>query len=189
VLDCYNILRDLPNYRAVVQTWTQKLLKARGKPVVLEPDDEQVLPYFETPRHHIGRRFAFESVLQQQEAIRQRLRDGNLALARRYTDDLVMSQLRRGDNSYAAKSLCRLAQEAKRIGLHSVQLEWAQRAVDVFPDDAWAHGQVADALIHFGRLDEALRELKLTESFGDILFAATAVREYCEYKIDLQMPS
>ena len=173
VFACYGLLKDLPNYRAVVQSWTQKLLKARVKLVESELDEEQVLPYFETSRPRFGTHLAFESALQQQEAIKQRLREGNVVLARRYTDDLVRSQLRRGDSEYAAKSLCRLAQEAKRIGLHSVQLEWAQRAVDVRPHDAWAHGQAADALIHFGRLDEALKELNLVESFSDTLFAAT----------------
>ena len=96
-----------------------------------------------------------------------------MTLARRYTNDLVASQLGNGGPEYAAKSLCRLAQEAKRVGLHSIQLEWAQRAVDVCSDDAWSHGQAADALIQFGRLDEAHLELNLAESYGDSLFAAT----------------
>ncbi len=173
VLACYRLLSDLPNYRSVVQSWTQKFLKARVKVVEFEQQEEQELPYLEEAMPRLGKRFAFESAIQQQEVIKQRLRDGHLVLARRYTDDLVASQMRQGGPEYAAKSLCRLAQEAKRIGLHSVQLEWAQRAVDVCPDDAWAHGQAADALIQFGRLDEALRELDFVESFGDASFAAT----------------
>ena len=173
VLTCYSLLSDLPNYRSVVQSWTQRFVKARVRVVESDRQEEQKLPYLEAVAPRFGRRFAFESAIQQQEVIKQRLRDGNLALARRYTDDLVASQLRQGGPEYAAKSLCRLAQEAKRVGLHSVQLEWAQRAVDVCPDDAWAHGQAADALIQFGRLDEALRELNFAESFGEVSFAAT----------------
>jgi tetratricopeptide (TPR) repeat protein len=173
---CYQLLHDLPNHRAVVQSWTQKFLKWHDVDQDALPGVVQDIPYVHAQRttSFEGSRSIFTNVIQQQEEIKRRLHDGNLLLALRYTNQLVSSQLRQKDGAeYAAKSLCRLAQEAKRIGLYSIQLEWATRATTVCPGDAWAHGQAADSLIQFGRLNEAFRELERAESLGDVLFAAT----------------
>jgi protein O-GlcNAc transferase len=101
---------------------------------------------------------------------------------------LVNQQLRRGGGGqgYAAKSLCRIAQRAKVTGLHSLQLEWMERAVEIAPSDGWAHGQAADAYLYYGRLDEAARELALAEKCGERRYAqvgrARILRLQCRYE-------
>jgi tetratricopeptide (TPR) repeat protein len=54
-----------------------------------------------------------------------------------------------------------------------LQLDWTQRATTICPADPWAHGQAADALLQFFRLDEASAELDLCELYGDSAFAIT----------------
>ncbi|HEX2554245.1 MAG TPA: tetratricopeptide repeat protein [Microvirga sp.] len=175
VFECYKRLRDLPNHRPIISAWTQKFLQAKSRAtfdVAYEQEtyDSRAFNH-KREKPQIGSRQAFESAIQQQEVIKQRLRDGNITLAKRFADELVVSQLSQSGPEFAAKSLCRMAQEAKRIGLHSVQLEWAQRAADIYPEDAWAHGHAADALIQCFRLDEATRELETAETLGDVVFA------------------
>lgn len=46
--------------------------------------------------------------------------------------------------------------------------------MDVCPDDPWAHGQYADALLEYSRLDEALAQIDLCEANGNAQFAAIA---------------
>jgi tetratricopeptide (TPR) repeat protein len=58
------------------------------------------------------------------------------------------------------------------LHLGSVQLEWAQRATDLAPDDPRTHGQAGDAFLSSYRLDEAIREYTIAkklraEPFGD----------------------
>jgi tetratricopeptide (TPR) repeat protein len=171
ILECHSVLRSLHDARTIVSEWTKDFKRAGIKPLIVPDDAEDegtleagdiVSPYEE-----------YQSALQQQEAILTKMRLGSVGAARKYTDELVRSQLKGSDPSFAAKSLCSLAQQAKELGIFSLQLEWAQRAVQIAPSDAWAHGQAADALIQFSRLDEALRELALAETYGDVRFAAT----------------
>ena len=171
IFECHSALRLLPNARQVVSEWTKRFKRTGIRPVIVPDDVEndtapeplvKTSPYAE-----------YQSALQQQQVIVEKMRLGSVKLARRYTDELVKSQLNGSDPSFAAKSLCSLAQQAKALGLFSLQLEWAERAVKIAPADAWTHGQVADALIQFSRLDEALAELNLSEAYGDASFAAT----------------
>src|SRR5215471_16378911 len=169
ILGCYQALAGVPNSRAVVSQWTADFKRPGLKQDPVEEEPEET----EEPRAHINAHTAFERAKAQQGAIIEKLQKGNLSLARKYTDQLIGFQLENGGVEYAAKSLCSLAQEAKDLHLYSLQLEFALRAVDINPLDAWAHGQAADALIQFSRLDEALSELDLCQKFGDPQFAAT----------------
>jgi tetratricopeptide (TPR) repeat protein len=171
IFECHAALRTLPNAREIVSRWTKHFKRAGIRPLIIpdEVEDEVVpvaiaasSPYTE-----------YQNALQQQEVIVEKMRLGSVKLARRYTDELIQSQLKGNDPTFAAKSLCSLAQQAKTLGLFSLQLEWAERAVKIAPSDAWAHGQAADALIQFSRLDEALSELALSEAYGGARFAAT----------------
>jgi tetratricopeptide (TPR) repeat protein len=171
ILSCYQVLSSLPNAREIVSEWTKGFRRPGSKPTIIPEDEEESVA---EPRDtNVTDYQAYESAIQQQKAIVEKMRMGSDRTARAYTEELVRSQLKRGGPEYAAKSLCNLAQEAKYLGLYSLQLEWAQRAVDVCPSDAWAHGQAADALIQFSRLDEALAELNLCEAYGNPQFAAT----------------
>jgi tetratricopeptide (TPR) repeat protein len=174
ILECYKALHSLPNGRSIVSEWTKEFLRKGSKPIVLpEENDDYVIPV----EPDLGPVFAFAAytnAIQQQKAIIEKMRIGGTALARKYAEQLVASQLRSSGAEYAAKSLCNLAQKAKYLGLFSLQLEWAKQAVDVYPEDAWARGQYADALLEFYRLDEALAELDQCELYGDAEFATVA---------------
>ena len=166
IMECHKILASLPNARTIVTEWTKNLRKPGTKLLVApeEPIDIKVKP--------IKIHDEYEHSRHQRKAISDLLRRGNILTARRFTDQLIDVQLRSGSDLYAAKSLCDLAQAAKSVGLSSLQLEWAQRATNISPLDAWAHGQAADALSGFYRFDEALEEYALCEKLGDAHFAA-----------------
>lgn len=166
ILNCYTALASVPNSRIVVNEWTKRFRRPGLKLVIEEEVD--------TPEAAYDSYTEFTHSNSQRDAIGEKLRRGELNLARKYADQLVRRQLQKGGAEFAAKSLCDLAQRAKNLHLHSLQLEWAQRAVDTSPSDAWAHGQAADALMQYSRLNEALEELEIAERLGDVEFAATA---------------
>ena len=174
LLESYSILQREPNFRPVVESWSSDLKRPGSKfkyPSEIDSDAERES---DQPREDVDIHAAFEHSKAQRLAIEERLRQGNLNLARKFTDQLVRHQLaNNGNPKFAAMSLCALAQVAKYYHLHSLQLEWAQRAADVCPADPWAHGQAADALIQFSRLDEALEQIRIGESLGDEEFSAT----------------
>lgn len=180
ILACHKALASLPEGRHIVSEWTKGFKKSETKTPLLPEDD------IEPELQPLYSRAAFENALRQQEGIFTQMRSGNLVLASRFADQLVDFQLGSGGDRFAAKSLCRLAQEAKYLGLFSLQLEWAQRATVVCPADAWAHGQAADALLQYFRLDEALAELELCESYGDAAFAATGGLKFYVFGAILQ---
>jgi tetratricopeptide (TPR) repeat protein len=110
-------------------------------------------------------------VKKQKEAIIPSFKRGDFQKVRGYIDQLIESQLRFGDRSYAAMSLCDLAQHAKTVSNHSLQLELAKRAAEIFPDDGWTHGQVADAYFCLGQYDNAAQSFKEAAFFGKASFA------------------
>ncbi|WP_316187708.1 MULTISPECIES: tetratricopeptide repeat protein [unclassified Bradyrhizobium] len=172
IFECYGILRSLPNSREIVSEWTRHFKRASIRPIIV-PDFDREADLSQEQIDTVSAYKEYQNAIQQQKAIIEKMRAGNVKIARRYTDELVDAQLKTSDPHFAAKSLCNLAQKAKSLGLFSLQLEWAERAVKLAPDDSWAHGQAADALIQFSRLDEALAEFDLAEAHGDAGFAAT----------------
>ena len=153
IFEALTLLKDEPNYRNIILTWTKNAPNRRSLKrhrEVLIPEDGGVEA---GNQDHGGRRptpvhALFQNVMRQQDAIVFQLQQANVPQARRFADQLVRMQLS-GDNGaeYASKSLCRLAQEAKGLGLNSLQLEWAKRATELTPHDTCAHGQTADAYI------------------------------------------
>ena len=113
----------------------------------------------------------FADVMRQQQATIELIVKADETRAREFANDLVTRQIAGRDLKRAAMSLCRLAQKAKDHGLHSLQLEWTERAVELAPADGWAHGQAADAYLEFNRLDDADRELQLAGQFGEQFYA------------------
>jgi tetratricopeptide (TPR) repeat protein len=180
ILECYKALSSLPNVRAVVSDWTKQLKRVGIKHKVLpEESEDESLGQIGPPVESYER---YRKVIHQQAAIVEKMRAGSVNLARRYTDELIHSQLQDNGANFAAKSLCSLAQAAKQLGLDSLQLEWAERAVSIDFSDAWSHGQYADALMQYARLDEALTELSLCEAYGDPQFAATGRARILRYQ-------
>lgn len=109
----------------------------------------------------------FENVQAQKAAIVERLKRGDLPMAKRFARELVADQVQAGDAEFGAKTLCSLAQEAKAIGDVSLQLEWTEQATKVFPDDPWPFGQVADILVALFRYDEAREYYDAARVKGD----------------------
>ena len=115
---------------------------------------------------------AFAHVSKQLVEITRRLTAGDELGARRYVSELVEYQKQSGDAEYLAKTLCNLGQRAKRLGNPELHLEWTEAAVAAKPDDAWAAGQYADALIYYERFTEAAESLQVAQT-GYPSFAAT----------------
>jgi tetratricopeptide (TPR) repeat protein len=94
------------------------------------------------------------------------MRERNLALAQKITDEVIEYQSKYAKPIHAAKTLCKLASEARDLGIYSLQLELTERAVQIANDDGWSWAQYADALLKSQRPAEALRAYEQAESFG-----------------------
>ncbi|MEW8454447.1 MAG: tetratricopeptide repeat protein [Candidatus Thiodiazotropha sp.] len=97
----------------------------------------------------------FEQVNSQIKRISDFLNSGDTSHAEQFAKELISFQLSRGDNAYAAMSLCKLSEEAKNAGLYDLQLAWAQKAVATEPADGRSYGHVADAYMNLWHLDDA----------------------------------
>lgn len=115
----------------------------------------------------------YQNVRRQQEGIKAQLLRGDITRAAMFAEQLIANQLQNGGPRYAAMSLCALAQEAKALHQHNIQVEWLRRAVAVAPDDPWAHGQAGDAYLDVYRLNEAYQEYELATRLGDGQFGLT----------------
>ena len=94
-------------------------------------------------------------VNRQKDAIRKALAVGDLSRVREFCADLLAYQERNSRSEHIAKSFCDLAQSAKELGYHHLQLEWTQKAVDIAPGDGWSLAQLGDAYRCLGRWPEA----------------------------------
>ncbi|BCH27253.1 tetratricopeptide repeat protein [Mesorhizobium sp. L-8-3] len=173
ILSLFTTLADVPGSRKVVTAWTKDFKqKANGRTLEPEREDADLDGY--QGLDGWASHQAFQNVRRQQKAIVERLQEGNIEGAKRFTSELVQSQLGNSqDTEFVAKSLCKLSQEAKALELWDVQLEWANWAAQLRPSDPWTHGQEADALINVGRLLEAQAALDRAAAAGDRLYAAT----------------
>jgi tetratricopeptide (TPR) repeat protein len=172
ILNAYRLLANQKNSRAVVAAWANAVgvIPSRHTVHLQKPEFEDETS--EITVSDVGNSLEhFVNVMQQQDAIEQLLRKGEEGRARKYALELVDIQIARGDSRRAAKSLCRLAQLAKSGGLHSLSLEWNERATQIAPEDGWAHIQNADAYLYYGRLDDAQREFATAKKLGQGLIA------------------
>lgn len=171
ISNAYFKLKSQPNYREIVQQWTKnfanKKVRRRSKrhselyEERIEEDAEFEPSSWSAPIHE-----KFISVGKQKRGIVAQLEKGNDSRARSFTEQLITWQLQNGAPVYAAKSLCSLAQEAHRVGNTALQLEWIQRATQIAPEDAWAHGQAGDAYFSMFRFNEANSEYEAASLWG-----------------------
>ena len=110
-------------------------------------------------------------VNRQKDAIRKALATRDLNQARAFCADLLAYQVRNSRPEHIAMSLCDLAQSAKELGYHQLQLEWAQKAVDVAPGDGWSLAQLGDAHRCLGRWSEAEAAFALVLRHGEVRVA------------------
>ena len=113
----------------------------------------------------------YQRVMVEKAAVIERLSRQDLRNAERFTERLVARQIEEGDAEFAAKTLCSLSQEAKRLGETSLQLKWAVRATEVYQEDPWSFAQTGDALVSLYRYDEAGEYFTLAGTKGDPYYA------------------
>jgi tetratricopeptide (TPR) repeat protein len=142
--------------------------------VIQEPevDDHENLDLYDASKD--GDFEAFKRVRAQQRGIVERLKQHDFATAKRFADQLIEEQRRLSNKEHIAKSLCLLAQQAKRYEATELQLQWAERANEVDPTDPMTSGQLADAFICAGNFVAAYQAIDQTEHRGDLLYAATS---------------
>lgn len=177
-IECLRHLKSLPNYRAVLNTWMTPFKPGRTSHVIVPPLVENHSSEQEEsnkPRHaerEVHGHESFENVKKQKQAITPLLTKGDIHNARKFIEDLIHTQLKSGGARYATMSLCDLAQHAKNVFNHSMQLELAKRAAELCPEDGWAHGQVADAYYCLGQYDNAVAALDRASLWGESAFAS-----------------
>jgi len=124
-----NAVKQLPNYRQVLQVWSAPLRQS-GEALTVRPDAEEE---FETetetaPKRRHGRRFGLNraavlrEVNKRKAIISAAMHRRDLVRVGELISDLVDYQRENGEIEHAAKSLCDLAMEAKELGMSSFQL-------------------------------------------------------------------
>ncbi len=153
-------LPGVRNRRELVTAWVMPLRVASVTPT--QPashffaDDANDDDRREREHESVNRAAAFARMEREKHAIEEALSQGKTRKAEELAAALVDRQLIAADGArYAVRTLCDLAKKAKDRGHVGPQLRWAERAVQVAPDDGWAWGQYADALKRSGRGREA----------------------------------
>jgi tetratricopeptide (TPR) repeat protein len=158
-LASYMKLQSYKNSRAIVQAWEHNIGLQRTKSIIeyvtLDLSEEEDFIDKEEQAVPVGAWEAYQRVKRAQEGIIDRLKRGEVSTAKKFAVNLVQEQLAEGNAQHASKTLCSLAQEAKKRGYTSLQLEWVQHATIIAPDDAWAFAQTGDVLLNLYRLAEA----------------------------------
>lgn len=158
--------------RAVFQLWAapfkESVTGTSFEHSALEKDlYEEIEEKAQRERRNIRPHEAFARAEKQREAIKQSLLDGNQELALRFTEQLINDQRRNSDPEHIAKSLCDLAQFAKRIGSPELQLEFSKRAITEAPTDAWSYATAGDAYRALTDYQNALASYHQSGVFGD----------------------
>lgn len=110
---------------------------------------------------------AFQQVEKQKEAIKKLLSEGTQDVALRFTKELIASQRRSSKPEHIAKSLCDIAQFAKRLGSPELHLKFALKAVAEAPDDAWSHATLGDAYRWLAEYPKSIEMYHKAGVFGD----------------------
>lgn len=167
-------LKDLKNFRQILAIWLRDLKPKKDREVEIVKT-EQSFSYEEKNRESKKQKQykvydVFQNIEKQKKGIVESIKKENVELARRYVEQLINMQRKTGPPEYIAKSLCDLAQESKEVYNYSFQLELAQRAVDIAPEDGWAHGQLADALFCLNKFNDALQSYQNAAFYGQEAF-------------------
>ena len=176
-------ITSLRNHRDVIQQWIAPFRSHTAAPRITHEDEDFLDEASPTrkERRRQGRRESAEEKLNklqgQLDLIVTAMRQRNLALARKITDEVIEYQLKTTRPIRAAKTLCNLATEAKALGIYSLQLGLTEWATQIAPDDGWSWAQYADALLRLQRPAEALTAYEQAESFGAGVVARNGTAE------------
>lgn len=181
IFEAYRSLSALTNSRAIVTQLVSSIKPSRTHIASNVPGlaldefgefEHDLQEDISAPERSWRAKIAFGNVLVQQDAVFARLQVGDVSTASKFARQLVESQLEDEDSEHAAMTLCKLAQRAKMLQLHTLQLEWSRWAVELAPNDGIARSQLADALIQMGEFEEAEHALSAAEEMGEELYAA-----------------
>lgn len=154
---CSSIENKIPFVSKLFQT-----LKSNFQPKkIKEPDILPQPPLHKVTSHKVVGKTgetphqAYKHAKAQIERIESLLGKSDFSQARRFAEQLVSSQVSKGDSSFAAQSLCSLSEKAKKLEFYELQLEWALRAIEVEPEDYRSYGHVADAYLQLEDIENS----------------------------------
>lgn len=158
--------------RAVFQAWAAPFKESATSPEFeRKQTDKDLFEELEEEvrreRRGISPHEAFVQAEKQRDKIKQLLAEGEEELALRFVDQLVANQRRNSEPEHIAKSLCDLAQFAKKLGSPELQLEFARRAVGEAPTDAWSYSTLGDAYRALTEYQQALDAYHQAGVYGD----------------------
>ncbi|MEO6012185.1 MAG: tetratricopeptide repeat protein [Devosia sp.] len=176
ILTAHQKLSAVRNGRAIVQGWTGQFVSRQPKieddPVGDDRDDWHSTDVIATAPK--GWR-AFQAVMSQQDFIIKKMLAGDQEGARRFAANLAKWQLEASSKKFAARSMSRLASEARKLGLRSLELDWAKTATELNPDDQTALALLADTYLELLRLPEAEDAFIRAGKLGESEFAAVGL--------------
>lgn len=170
--ECIRAFKYLPDSREISARWVgqfgvKKPSRKLRKLDLFELED-RAYELEEDTQFQGDRRGQFNAVQGQIRSIVDRLESRDVDVARRFADQMIQSQLQYSSSEYAAKSLSNLATEARRRGLHDIELEWAERAKEVRPADGWARALLGDTYLSLYRLKDAEEEFLAASAYGEV---------------------
>ncbi len=174
-------LRQIQNSRKILMDWLQPFRETQRtvvQPVESEDDHERFSEGGEVVSQKSKRSHrVHESIKKQKETIKNLLSEGAFDRAFRYVNGLVRYQSDRSELNELAKSLCDLAQHAKSLGAHEIQLQLSQQAVETLPSDGWSQAQLGDAYRCLNQYEDALKAYNLAANYGQLDVAGTGRAE------------
>ena len=140
-------------------------------------DDGHALPYSRSERkRREGGHRSYERALKQVDAITSAVARGQDAKARKFLLELIAKQVRQGENEYAVKSLCNVAQRCAEMFRTDFEYECLKQAMSLSPLDGYLLIQLADHFKRVGRFTDALDVLESASGLGqdDVRLASIA---------------
>jgi tetratricopeptide (TPR) repeat protein len=159
-------VQQLPGSREISTAWLYRFRHAERR----EPEETEPYERRERQRPVLGggARDVYRQVVDQKDAIRNAITEGDEARARLFLRQLIEFQQASPDGGpYLAKSLCDLAMFAKALGHFELQLELSALSTETAPEDPWTWAQLADGLMQTRRYHEALDAYERLKVFGN----------------------
>lgn len=119
----------------------------------------------------------YPRAIRQIYAVARAVKEGNDRKARKFLDELINEQLRFGDQEFAVKSLCNIAQKCADMFRADFEQECLDRALSIDANDAWALVQYGDHLKRLGRYSEAIAELEKAATAGHRDVASSSIAD------------
>lgn len=176
IMQAHFSLKDFPI--DIIKGWTKPFIDRPARKKLRELEKEQLQYEKEEKKHKTKDQRSihnkYTAVREQQDHIVEKIKLGDFKSARKFTDQLISLQLLDG-TEYAAKTLTNLARKARDIGAQSLELEWAERAVEIAPTDGYATGLLADTHLSLYQYDKARLAFLKTGECGEEQFSEVGI--------------